>query len=568
MYPTNMAPNFAHGGGMNRMILYNPMPFFSGPGPSHMPPAVGHRGAAYGPTSLVETWRAPQRPGPSYASVLEKDAGQPGYWDRSPRKLPYHGNVSGAQGSATDFNRNFQYGREAAEFGSRGDIKSRAEVESHVDPRKAEDDEAKRDLTPELTKLMESMLLDVLREPQEDGGTDPCVEGPTPFATMALEMAPVTKDGAVVKKVVQPGWGQPVLPGSGVAFHYEAFLENSNKPFYSTRKQTRPYRCVVEEARIVGLSFAVATMRKGEKAWVLVSPPYGRDQSTPHPTKTDFAQKTVLYKVELLQIIDPQDKLRLHTFVNDGALRRMPFRDVLKLCDISRQRAAAYCKCDQFFQALGCYTDAIQALEEAQTDDPAENAEGNHMLLGLYSNAALCSIKTGKGKLAVMYAERSLRRNPKDANALYRCGVGLKMQSKFDKATQCLFKALKLHPDSVAIAEELRVVGRLKRLQLASAEETAYRPRKFQTASDEQLPCTSGKNSLLPAERQTVSFRMRSHIRDRLERLKVAKPGESLTFTVGFDDAHIDFIRTTCWMMGLQCDLLQDGVIVRAPSSQ
>ncbi|KAH9365469.1 hypothetical protein HPB48_018935 [Haemaphysalis longicornis] len=138
---------------------------------------------------------------------------------------------------------------------------------------------------------------------------------------MALQMEPITKDRGVLKRITF--FLVRIFADVTSDFKRRVILFAENLNNCAAQRE-------VEEARIVGLSFAVATMRKGERAWVLVSPPYGSDQSKQHPTRCGFADKTVLYKVELLQIIDPQDKLKLHTFVNDGALRRMPYRDVLK----------------------------------------------------------------------------------------------------------------------------------------------------------------------------------------------------------------------------------------------
>lgn len=71
--------------------------------------------------------------------------------------------------------------------------------------------------------------------------------------------------------------------------------------------------------------------------------------------------------------------------------------------------------------------------------------------------------------MAVAYAKKALLIDSNNVKALYRCGVGLKMQGCFDEAEGKLRRAHKLDPNSQAIVRELKELDSIKR-QLRETE--------------------------------------------------------------------------------------------------
>lgn len=424
-----------------------------------------------------------------------------------------------------------------------------------IQPEPANQEKAEEELTFEPAKVMEHLRLDLL-----DGGEDeidPNSEITLPFERMASSMQPLTKDQGVLKKVMRPGAGPVVPPGSGVCFHYNAYLEMADEPFDSTRLRGRAFRCLLDDMIIPGLSLAVATMRKGEIARFLVAPQYafGRMGCPPRIP----ANATILYEVELQFIVSAKDELELKSFMQDGDERRMPFTELLERCIAKRRIGNTFFEQGEHHHAIRSYMSAIKALEDARTSNEAEDNERSGVLLMLYNNVSLCFIKTGKAEAAITYGKRALLSHPDDARALYRVGVGLKMTGEFDSAAKYLRKALQKQPNSTHVAEQLRNIDCLKRQLFAKESDMCRRMfnnGKSGTAEEEA-------KRIVAMERSGVTPKMKISIRERLEKFKQSPSSTPITFTAGFSDAHFDYIRAVSRSLGLRCeDLPEEGVKV------
>uniref|UniRef100_A0A023GMQ0 peptidylprolyl isomerase n=1 Tax=Amblyomma triste TaxID=251400 RepID=A0A023GMQ0_AMBTT len=404
---------------------------------------------------------------------------------------------------------------------------------------------------------MENLRLDLL-----DGGDDeeeigPDAKSTLPFERLASSMEAVTTDRGVLKKVLRQGAGPVVAPGSGVCFHYNAYLEMADEPFDSTRLRNQPYRCLLDNMIIPGLALAVATMRKGETARILVAPQYAFGPMGCPPRIP--ANATILYEVELIYMVNAKDEVELKGFMPEDEEQHMPFPKLLERCRAKRQDGNTFYNQGELRHALKCYSSAIKALEDARTSNEKEDKERSEMLLGLYNNAALCHIKTGKADVAITYSKRALQIHPNNSRALYRCGVALKMQGNFDDAAKYLRRALRVEPNSSPIAEQLRIINNLKK-QLHNNEIAMCR-RMFGTETNK--PAEEEAKRIIALEKSGMTPNIKAIITDSLEKLKQAPAGTSLPFTTGFTDAHFDYIRAVSRRLGLKFeDLPDEGVRV------
>lgn len=395
----------------------------------------------------------------------------------------------------------------------------------------------------EAADIMKNLRLDYLHGGEDDDADDN-TEFKLPFERMALKMEPVTQDKLVLKKVMKPGVGVVVKPGSGVSFHYNAYLELSDEPFDSTRLRGFPHRCLLDDMIIPGLSLAVATMRKGEIARVLVSPKYAFGPMGCPPRIPPNA--TILYEVELLHIVDGQDALELAGYKPDWESRNMPFPVLLERCAAKRSNGKTFYEEGKHLHALKCYSSAIRAIEEVRTVSDEEDRQRREMLLGLYNNASLCCLKTGKASMAIGYGKRALLIAPRNARALFRVGVGLKMKGEFNDAARYLRRALAEEPNEPSIVRELRCVDTLKR-QFDMQEADMCR-RMFGTS-------TTNRKEDSAAEGYGVSPQIQQKIRETLEEHKSrTPPSKPVPFTTGFSDAHFDYIRALSARLGLRCE--------------
>lgn len=403
----------------------------------------------------------------------------------------------------------------------------------------------------EAAKMMENLRLDLLDGGEDEDDND--MECKLPFERMALKMEAVTEDRLVLKKVMKPGAGPVVKAGSGVNFHYNAYLEMADEPFDSTRLRGYPHRCLLDDMIIPGLSLAVATMRKGEIARVLVWPQYafGRMGCPPRIP----ANAVILYEVELLYIVDGKDALQLPEYNQEGDCRHLPFPALLERCAAKRCNGKTFYDDGKFLHALNCYSSAIKVIEDARTMNDEEDRQRNEMLLGLYNNASVCCIKTGKANMAISYGKRALLIDPKNARAFFRVGVGLKMQGEFNTAAKYLRQALAVEPNEQAIIRELRNVNVLK--QQFQVEEAAMCKRMFGTSTPESDKKKDDLASL-------VTSQIQEKIRETLEKHKAMTPtSKPIPFTTGFTNAHFTYIRALADRMGLRCeDMPEAGVKV------
>lgn len=398
-------------------------------------------------------------------------------------------------------------------------------------------------------RFMNDLRLQFLGGEQKEG--DPVDDVSMPFERMAKTMEALTEDRGVLKKVLHPGVGAVVPSDSCVTFHYSAYLEMSDEPFDSTRMRNRPHRSLLCDVMVLGLAKALMTMRKGERARVLVQPEYAFGKMGCAPRIPGNA--TILYEVELLHFVDAEDALELEGISVDGG--PMPFPKLLELCTAKHKTGNSFCERKEFQNALKCYSSALHRLENARTKDTGEEKQQQQLLLKLFCNASLCCVHTGRGSMAVAYAKKALLIDSNNVKALYRCGVGLKMQGCFDEAEGKLRRAHKLDPNSQAIVRELKELDSIKR-QLRETETNMCR-RMFNYANNDKAAEAMKALSL----NSGVSKEMQTTINESLRKLKSGTAGSSLPFTTGFTDSHYDYVRSVCQDLGLGCeDLLTGGV--------
>ncbi|CAN8003761.1 unnamed protein product, partial [Ixodes hexagonus] len=391
----------------------------------------------------------------------------------------------------------------------------------------------------------------------EEGEGDHTDDMSMPFERMGKSMEPLTNDRGVLKKanaalqVLRPGVGAVVPSDSCVTFHYSAYLEMSDEPFDSTRMRNRPHRSLLSDVLIVGLAKALMTMRKGEVARVLVQPEYAFGKMGCAPRIPGNA--CILYEVELLHFVDAQDALELEGLCLDG--ESLPFPKLLELCGAKHKTGNSFCERKEFQRALKCYSSALHRLENARTKDKNEEMQQQQLLLKLFCNASLCCLRTGRANMAVAYGKKALLIEPNNVKALYRCGVGLKMQGYFDEAENKLRRALRCDPNSQAIIHELNELNNIRQ-QLREAETKMCR-RMFSYANNDSSAAAAEAKAAVA--NTSITEEMRTFIKEKLNALKSSTVGSSLPFTTGFDAAHYDYVRSVCQELGLGCEDLPKG---------
>jgi FK506-binding protein 4/5 len=123
---------------------------------------------------------------------------------------------------------------------------------------------------------------------------------------MENRIVDITGDGGVIKEVLHESTStETPRSGDEVTVHYNGTLLDGTK-FDSSRDRNLPYTFTLEGGKVIkGWDKAVATMRKGEIAKVILKPDYAYGKEGKPPTIPENA--TLVFEIELLSWDDEKD---------------------------------------------------------------------------------------------------------------------------------------------------------------------------------------------------------------------------------------------------------------------
>ncbi|XP_077995368.1 inactive peptidyl-prolyl cis-trans isomerase FKBP6-like [Glandiceps talaboti] len=287
-----------------------------------------------------------------------------------------------------------------------------------------------------------------------DDDSDSDAEDLTPFEKMGRDMADLTGSEGVLKKMIKGGMGETIPPSSYCKIHYNGYLEYSDEPYDSTRLRNKPQTLKLGEGMCIpGLEIAVASMRKGEFSRFLVKPEYGYGKQGCPPRIP--GNTIILFEIELLSFIDNSLPEQFHRWSKEEQ-RNASFDEILAVVHADRQAGNELFKEKHTKRAFGKYNEALQILENCHLKDEIEEKAMQKVLLKLYLNMALCSIKLCRSNRAITFSKKALEIDEKNVKALFRCGKAYHQLSEFDRAKEFLLCAQKVEPQNGEITRELQ----------------------------------------------------------------------------------------------------------------
>lgn len=309
---------------------------------------------------------------------------------------------------------------------------------------------------------------------EEDSDED---DDSSPFEKMARKMTDISpdNDGGVMKQVLKEGSGPVVPHGSIVRVHFNAYFEYLSEPFDSSRLRNAVQKFRLGQGYVIeGWDIGIATMRQGEFSQFIIQPEYFLGPKGVPPRIHE--NSPALFEIELLSFVE---KVGPDDFFNMTREERwaVPFSEIKKVYQTLVTEAKQMFEANYIKGAFPKYKKACEILEDMHMKNEEEEKEQTKLLLRVYLNMAVCLVKLGHSKRAIIYCRRCEDIDPNHPKALYLYGKALHQMCEFSRARQYLMRAQRLKPSSREVSEELEKLE--KDLQKFKLTETSIYQKMF-----------------------------------------------------------------------------------------
>ncbi|XP_046840360.1 inactive peptidyl-prolyl cis-trans isomerase FKBP6-like isoform X2 [Xenia sp. Carnegie-2017] len=371
----------------------------------------------------------------------------------------------------------------------------------------------------------------------------------SPFELIKEKMTKITNDDGVWKMLVKNGTGPMVPDGAICRLHYSGYLEYRDEPFDSTRlrnKQDQLKLGMGESLR--GFDVAVATMKKGEISKFLFSPSYAYKKMGCPPRVPPDA--TVLFQIELVSFIDQGASDEFSEFSMDEQ-KKATFENIYEVAQSFRQSGNDLFKRNEFYTAVKKYDKGIRILEGSRLRNSSEEKQMNDLLLLLFMNAALCSLKLGQGNRTKKYCRKALEFDPKNIKAMFRLAQGYQKEGEFEKAREWFLRSQKQEPNNSEIRAALQKLDQdVKRWRLSEKKmcQKMFVKKGQDSSVDETVTKKTEDRNLSDINEEVKAF--------MLQRLKGFNNDENqreLVFPPSLTVNEVNFLVEEAKAMDLKC---------------
>lgn len=269
----------------------------------------------------------------------------------------------------------------------------------------------------------------------------------------------ITEDGAVLKKVLEPGEGEQPPRHASCLIHYVGWLADSGRVFMDTRRDTdtqQPVPVVAgrnSAAQETGLSMAAATMAKGEVALVYVQDPvygYGERGSFSFPAVPPRSR--LVYRVEMVSWETAEE--------TDGDRGSLLYEERIERAERRRLAGNELFQQGLYKQALAKYAMSLSYLDE----DFMFQLEGRYLekaeeiKIPIHLNMAAAQIKINDYNTAIYNCSQVITMQPGNVKALFRRGKAKHALGRTEEAMEDLEAAIKKDPNDKGILAEMHAV--------------------------------------------------------------------------------------------------------------
>ncbi|NXK28878.1 FKBP6 isomerase, partial [Arenaria interpres] len=260
-------------------------------------------------------------------------------------------------------------------------------------------------------------------------------------------------DGGVHKEELRPGSGQAVPLAASVAVKYSGYLEHCDEPFCTNCYSKSPRLMKLgKDITLLGLEIALLTMKKGEVARFVFTPDYAYGRQGCPPLIPPNA--TVMFEVEVLDFLDSEESDAFFELTPEQQ-DTFPLQKVLKVADTEREFGNYLYRKQHFESAKDRYKRAFSILSRSPSSEE-ERCQIDASKLLVLLNLSLTYLKMERPARALVYGEKALEIDQRNAKALFRCGQACLCMTEYEKARDFLVRAQHLQPFNHDINNELK----------------------------------------------------------------------------------------------------------------
>ena len=199
----------------------------------------------------------------------------------------------------------------------------------------------------------------------------------------------------------------------------------------------------------------VRSMRKCEKAQLLISHQYALGELGCPPRIPGKAQ--ILAVIELMDFTEESQAEAILAIDKEERRRKYSFDEIEKICKLENSCGNQSVREKEFSLALKNYSRARRLLRDTHLADEDEEIRYHSLLEKVLLNTAHCAIKLHRPEKACTACKEAIKIK-ESAKAFYRFGIAKRQLEDYESAKWFLLKAQSKSPQSVNIANELRIL--------------------------------------------------------------------------------------------------------------
>ncbi|XP_010552023.1 PREDICTED: peptidyl-prolyl cis-trans isomerase FKBP65-like [Tarenaya hassleriana] len=277
-----------------------------------------------------------------------------------------------------------------------------------------------------------------------------------PNATLQIDLelvswktvSEVTDDKKVIKKILKEGEGYD-RPNEGAIVKVNLIGKLQDGTVFLNKGHGEiegPFEFKTDEEQVIeGVDMAVMSMKKGEVAFVTISPEYAFGSSE---SQQELAvvppNSTVYYEVELLSFVKEKESWEMYT------------QEKIEAAESKKEEGNALFKAGKYAKALKRYDKAVGYIEYGSAFGEEERKKTKELRAACDLNKAACKLKQREYREAVELCTKVLSGEEENVKALYRRAEAYMETDELELAEFDIKKALHIDPSNREVKSEYR----------------------------------------------------------------------------------------------------------------